>query len=54
MRNGNVINERKALFEGKNAKWNRTLSRGCFGALCALVLGSWVGYFWGVATGNNE
>lgn len=54
VRNGNVINERKEIFEGQNGMRNRAISKGCFGVLCALVVGSWVGYFWGVATGNND
>jgi membrane protein DedA with SNARE-associated domain len=32
---------------------NRKLSLCCFTALCALVLGSWIAYIWGAATGNN-
>lgn len=30
------------------------ISKACFVALIALVLGGWSAYFWGVATGNNE
>ncbi|CAL3962005.1 unnamed protein product [Diplocarpon coronariae] len=34
--------------------WMRNISRGAFGLLIIWVLGSWAGYFWGVATGNND
>ncbi|CZR51058.1 related to MFS transporter [Phialocephala subalpina] len=32
----------------------RKISMGAFGMLCFWILGSWVAYFWGVATGNND
>ncbi|KAF8854109.1 MFS general substrate transporter [Acephala macrosclerotiorum] len=32
----------------------RKISMGAFGVLCFWILGSWVAYFWGVATGNND
>lgn len=32
----------------------KKISMGAFGVLCFWVLGSWVAYFWGVATGNND
>lgn len=32
----------------------RMISRGAFGLLMLWVAGSWVAYFWGVATGNNK
>jgi hypothetical protein len=51
---GHIINERNRLFHNENGPRNRLISKACLGALCALVLGSWVGYFWGVATGNND
>lgn len=51
---GAIWNERRQIFQSENGRKNRLLSKVCFGALCALVLGSWVGYFWGVATGNND
>ncbi|KAM5341205.1 hypothetical protein ACJ41O_015314 [Fusarium nematophilum] len=50
---GDVLNERKDLFFGENGAWNRRVSMTCFGTLIFLILGSWCGYFWGVATGNN-
>jgi hypothetical protein len=60
IRNGNLISERKLVVEGgedgkgdEKKKMNR-ISRGAFAALMCLVLGSWVAYFWGAATGNNE
>ncbi|KAH6629754.1 major facilitator superfamily domain-containing protein [Boeremia exigua] len=45
--------ERKLIFSGRDRSRNRTISMGYFGALIVLVLGSWSGYFWGIATGNN-
>ena len=33
---------------------NRLISYSCLSALACLVLGAWVAYFWGVATGNNS
>jgi hypothetical protein len=53
IRNGNFINERKERFTVKNGAQNRRLSMYCFGGFCALVVGSWVAYIWGAATGNN-
>lgn len=32
----------------------RNISMGAFGVLCFWILGSWVAYFWGAATGNND
>ncbi|KAF2221073.1 major facilitator superfamily domain-containing protein [Elsinoe ampelina] len=52
--NGTTLNERKGLFYGTFGSWNKRVSKICFFSLIALVLGSWCGYFWGVATGNNE
>lgn len=52
--NGQLIIDRKAKFHNENGDRNRKVSKYCFGALGALVLGSWVAYFWGVATGNNN
>ncbi|KFZ00644.1 hypothetical protein V501_10592 [Pseudogymnoascus sp. VKM F-4519 (FW-2642)] len=53
LRNGHLIVERKERFLGENGAKNRKISLCCFGALCALSLGSWVAYIWGAATGNN-
>jgi hypothetical protein len=50
---GAELNERKERFYGVNKAKNMRTSLICFGALIALVLGSWCGYFWGVATGNS-
>jgi hypothetical protein len=51
---GTDLNERKDRFYGLNSAKNMRISLVCFGSLVALVLGSWCGYFWGVATGNNN
>ena len=40
--------------KGDEKKKMNRISRGAFAALMCLVLGSWVAYLWGVATGNNE
>jgi hypothetical protein len=40
--------------QGERGKKMRKLSKWCFGGLMCLVLGSWVAYFWGVATGSND
>ncbi|KAH8651888.1 major facilitator superfamily domain-containing protein [Tricladium varicosporioides] len=53
VKNGHIINERNKVFHGENGARNRFTSKICFGILGLWVLGSWVGYFWGVATGNN-
>jgi len=53
VKNGHIINERNEKFHNENGARNRLISKGCFGALIVLVLGSWAAYFWGVATGNN-
>jgi hypothetical protein len=50
---GEFINERKRAFYEENYARNKLISMACFASLVALVLGSWVAYFWGVATGNN-
>lgn len=55
VQNGPVINELKDKFEDEErGRRNRRISLGCFIALLCLILGSWVAYFWGVATGNNS
>lgn len=51
---GAELVERKDVFYGTEKERNRKTSLACFGALVVLVLGSWVAYFWGVATGNNQ
>jgi hypothetical protein len=53
MANGALINDRNEKFHKENGNRNRKLSMSCFIGLVFLVLGSWCGYFWGVATGNN-
>ncbi|KAA8568648.1 hypothetical protein EYC84_007659 [Monilinia fructicola] len=52
--NGQRINDRKATFHNENGDRNRKVSKYCFGALVVLVVGSWIAYFWGVATGNTH
>lgn len=52
--NGQLINDRKERFHKENGDKNRKISMYCLGALAVLVLGSWVAYFWGVATGNSS
>ncbi|KAH6683553.1 major facilitator superfamily domain-containing protein [Plectosphaerella plurivora] len=49
---GDVLVDRKAKFEGDEGPKNKKISKACFGLLVLLVLGSWCGYFWGVATNN--
>ncbi|KAK1690095.1 major facilitator superfamily domain-containing protein [Colletotrichum godetiae] len=51
---GEILNVRKERFYGQNGEKNRLISKSCFIALIVLILGSWCGYFWGVATGNNS
>jgi asparagine N-glycosylation enzyme membrane subunit Stt3 len=51
---GDLLNERKAIFTKENGEKNRRVSLACFAALTFLIMGSWCGYFWGVATGNND
>jgi EamA domain-containing membrane protein RarD len=52
LRNGEAINERRQVVDD-GVKMRKT-SKVCFCVLVLLVLGSWVAYFWGVATGNND
>ncbi|KAK6219151.1 hypothetical protein LQW54_002400 [Pestalotiopsis sp. IQ-011] len=49
-----VLQERRRQFVEENGSRNRKISMACFGACILLIIGSWCGYFWGVATGNNE
>ncbi|KAE8829037.1 hypothetical protein PTNB73_05833 [Pyrenophora teres f. teres] len=52
---GNMINERREASEiGEGGVKNRKLGLGFFVALIVLILGSWVAYFWGIATSNNS
>ncbi|RKL32552.1 hypothetical protein BFJ72_g10495 [Fusarium proliferatum] len=51
---GSLLNERKEIFTKENGEKNRRVSLACFATLILLVIGSWCGYFWGVATGNND
>ncbi|KAJ0380185.1 hypothetical protein COL26b_001689 [Colletotrichum chrysophilum] len=51
---GEILNEQKRKFHEEDGHRNRVISMACFVALIALILGSWCGYFWGVATGNND
>lgn len=55
VRNGPVINELKEKFEEEQrGRRNKKISLGCFLSLLFLILGSWVAYFWGIATGHNS
>ncbi|KAB2568946.1 hypothetical protein DBV05_g12381 [Lasiodiplodia theobromae] len=52
--NGEVINRRRDEFDsGEEGARNRRISMGFFVFLMFLIVGAWVAYFWGVATGNN-
>ncbi|EXA35060.1 hypothetical protein NW760_010723 [Fusarium oxysporum] len=51
---GALLNERKDIFTKENGEKNRRVSLACFATLILLIIGSWCGYFWGVATGNND
>lgn len=53
IRNGQLINDRKERFTVENGAQNRKLSICCFVAFCFLVVGGWIAYIWGAATGNN-
>lgn len=46
-----LVAAREQSVKGERCK---AVSRWAFGALCVLIVGSWVAYFWGVATGHNE
>jgi len=50
---GDLINERKAKSQGPAGAKSRAISKICFVALLVYVLGSWVAWIWGAATGNN-
>ena len=55
MAKGGIINDRRVHFEnGEVGARNRKISMVLFIALIFLILGAWVAYFWGVATGNNS
>ncbi|KAK8172956.1 LOW QUALITY PROTEIN: major facilitator superfamily domain-containing protein [Phyllosticta citrichinensis] len=52
---GDVIKEQKAKFEdGEAGHRNKIISMSCFGFVLALMLSSWIAYFWGVATGHDD
>ncbi|KAG5794059.1 hypothetical protein H9Q69_006889 [Fusarium xylarioides] len=51
---GSLLNERKEIFTKENGEKNRRVSLACSATLILLIIGSWCGYFWGVATGNND
>jgi MFS family permease len=52
---GETINERREQFEsGEEGVRNRKISMMLFVCLLFLIVGGWVAYFWGVATGNNK
>lgn len=50
---GDLWNERRERFYGKNGHRNRIISKICFGSLLILILGGWAAYIWGAVTGNN-
>ncbi|KAJ3463707.1 hypothetical protein MRS44_008493 [Fusarium solani] len=50
---GHILNSRKQRFYEENGGRNKKISLFCFASLILLILGSWCGYFWGIATGNN-
>lgn len=49
-----ILQERRRVFFEDDRQRNKTISMAAFGACMLLILGSWCGYFWGVATGNNS
>ncbi|KAK7716043.1 hypothetical protein SLS63_011158 [Diaporthe eres] len=49
-----ILQERRRKFFEEDRQRNKTISMAAFGACMLLILGSWCGYFWGVATGNNS
>ncbi|ROV90609.1 hypothetical protein VSDG_07474 [Cytospora chrysosperma] len=52
---GHIINDLKEEFERDDVgRRNRTISMSCFVGVLFLILGAWVAYFWGVATGHNK
>ncbi|RSL45015.1 hypothetical protein CEP54_014449 [Fusarium duplospermum] len=50
---GHILNSRKQRFYEENGGRNKKISLFYFASLILLILGSWCGYFWGIATGNN-
>ena len=55
LRKGEAINVQREEYEnGAKATWNKRVSLCFFVGLIVLILGAWVAYFWGVATGNND
>lgn len=65
VKNGELINARAqevgfgeekstSVEDTKERKFMRNFSLSAFGVLCLWILGSWVAYFWGVATGHNS
>jgi hypothetical protein len=53
IRFGDLLNERKAKFQGPAGETSRVISKACFWALLVYVLGSWAAWIWGAVTGNN-
>ncbi|KAJ1542246.1 hypothetical protein HK405_010089 [Cladochytrium tenue] len=52
---GSAIVEMEAAFkEGASGRRNKQMSTAFFGCVLLLVFGSWIAYFWGVATGHND
>lgn len=52
---GELIEEMRQEYEdGERGGRHRLISLACFGAVLTLILGAWVAYFWGIATGHNS
>lgn len=55
VRKGHEINELKEEYEdGERGARNRKISLVCFSGVLLLIVGAWVAYFWGIATGHNS
>ncbi|KAI0886972.1 major facilitator superfamily transporter [Annulohypoxylon maeteangense] len=49
-----ILIRQKEMFFNENAARNRLISKSSFGALMVLLLGGWICYIWGAATGHND
>lgn len=55
MAKGETINDRREQFKkGEAGVRNKKISLTLFIVLIFFIMGAWVAYFWGVATGNND
>ncbi|PSR79061.1 MFS transporter [Coniella lustricola] len=55
LQKGALIEQMRNEYEDEErAERHRLVSLSCFGAVLALILGAWVAYFWGIATGHNS